>query len=108
MKPRQPDLFDITAARAARDEGMDRVAGNAGDFMSAGLSAILLLPSGEYTGESIRAQLLKRSIVPHHQNAWGALIGLAVRRGVLVGTGRYVSARHVKNHAHHYQVYTKR
>ena len=101
------DLIDIMEGRAQRDDALARVAANAGTFMSDALTAIAALPPGEYTGEDIRILFTPQGIVPHHHNAWGALICAAVKRGLLVGTGRWVAMKSVKNHAHRSEVYRK-
>jgi truncated hemoglobin YjbI len=100
------DLFDAVEARARRDTGLKRVGNNAHEFMEAGLAAIARLPKGlEYTGERIRALLLHQGIVPHHHNAWGALITVALKGGYLHSTGRYEAMQAKKSHARKTQVY---
>jgi hypothetical protein len=101
------DLFDAAEARAQRDAALERVADNAGDFMGAALATVARLPAGEWTGEQIRTAVLNRGIVPHHHNAWGALICAAVKQGLVVPTGRYVAMRARKSHARKTPVYAR-
>jgi hypothetical protein len=102
------DLFDLEAGRAARDAALKQVGSNAGDFMGNAMQAIAGLEHGkDYTGEEIRVLLTARDIVPHHVNAWGALINAAIKRGLLRGTGRYVPMTSVKCHAHKSEVYVR-
>lgn len=101
-------LFDPTQSAAARDAGAAQVATNAGDFMAKAGAILAALPSGEWTGEQIRARVLAHCIEPHHPNGWGALILAAVKRGVLVHTGRSTAMAAVKSHARRTPVYSKR
>lgn len=103
----QQDLFDLTVSKALRDEGISRVSTNAGTFVERGLVAIAGLPGGDYTGERVRAAMLEQGIMPHHSNAWGALVKAAIRQRLLHPTGRFVPMRSKKSHAHTTQVYRK-
>jgi len=93
-------------ARQARDEGMRRVIGNAPPrWPQAAYAYIRALPAGSVvTGEIIRRRCLEAGIVPHHPNAWGAIINASIKRGILVKTGRYVQPIDVKSHARMIQV----
>lgn len=101
------DLFDPAQARALRDAGTAKAAANAGGFMDKALDVIAALPSGEYRGENVRLACTLRGIEPHHPNAWGALILLAQKRGLLRPTGRFLPAASKKSHASVQQVYEK-
>jgi hypothetical protein len=90
-----------------RDEGIEQVSENAGNFMDEGLDAIRALAFLEITGEFIRRHLEEKGIKPHHVNAWGALINVAVKRKYLIPTERFLKSTSPKNHAHHYRVYLK-
>jgi len=66
---------------------------------------IAALPTGTLvTGEDIR---LKCELQPHHHNAWGAIISLHVRKGILQPTGMYTKMRSRKSHARTTQIYRK-
>lgn len=104
----QPYEYRPSPAKAARDEAIDRVATNAGsEWVATGLNKISQLAAGEYTGEQIRLILTEAGIVPHHHNAWGALISSAVKRGILIDTGRLDHMQTKKSHARKTSVYQK-
>lgn len=93
-------------ARVRRDEALTRVA--RGQFVETGLRAIAALPNGwQGTGETLRVYLLGRGVVPHHHNAWGALVMTAVRQKLLFPTGRYEAMRTAPSHARRTPVYMK-
>ena len=101
------DLFDAALSRQARDVGLKLVGDNSADFMPLGLMMIAKLAPWTYTGEQIRQQLTAAGIVPHHSNAWGALINTAVRRGLLRPTGRWVPMTAISSHARKTAEYEK-
>lgn len=93
---------------ADRDAALEQVGDNAEvatSFMSRGLTAIARLPAGEWTGEDVRDYLTGLGVVPHHPNAWGALVSKAVRDGLLVPTGERRAMRGPKSHARRTDVY---
>lgn len=93
----------------ARDLSLAQVSENAGeDFMVNAFVATLDLPDGEYTGEDIRFAITKTGVVPHHPNAWGAVIMNLVRHGILKDTGKYTKMRSRISHARRTPVYLKR
>ena len=100
--------LDLFKARAARDEAIARVRGNAGDFVDRALEALRLSPTRRMTGEDIRVLLTGWGIVPHHHNAWGAVVRAGITRGILEETGAYVSMRDIRSHARKTQVYRVR
>jgi hypothetical protein len=91
----QGKLFDINAARAARDEALKTVESNAGEWIDRALSALCMFGGMEVTGEDIRLILVPVVGKPHHHNAWGAMIRTAVTRGILRQTGEW---RNMKTH----------
>lgn len=93
--------YDLFAARALRDEGIERVSGNTPpDFKLAFAEVAKTLTPGEYlTAEELRARCMARGGIPHHHNAWGAAISGLVKRGRLKNTGRYVQATLDTSHA---------
>ena len=96
------------AAIKARDRALKSVADNSEDWMEKALEALKYLSTRrEWTGEDIRLLISKPGIVgaPHHHNAWGALINTAVRRKLIVATGRYESMKTTKSHARKTPVY---
>jgi peroxiredoxin len=93
-----------TRSELARDAALARVARP--DFMSAALAALADL-DGDFTGEEIRIWLTQRGIVPHHSNAWGALIRAAVVRHLIEETGEWRKMRAVSSHARRTPVYRR-
>lgn len=100
-------LLDYIAASKARDAGMKLAADNSGEFMPRALAAIKALPPAEYMGEEIRAILVEKGIAPATSQAWGALINAALKKNILVGTGRFEQTRSVATHRHRTQVLQK-
>ena len=77
-----PDLFDLAAAKAARDKGMADVMKGEEPFKVAVAKHIDNLPHGWVgTGEDIRRAWT--GVRPHHVNCWGAICHAAVKRGTL-------------------------
>lgn len=101
------DLFSAADARAARDEGLARVASHCDDFIALGLAVIATLPGGEYQGEDIRRALTARGLIPAAHQAWGALTRQAVAKNLLTPTGRYAATKSVKTHRHQTQIYER-
>jgi len=98
--------LDLLEGKARRDESMEQVSDNSGDFIDLGLSAIKGMLRQYATGEDIRISLQASGIVPHHHNAWGALIRTAIKRGLLFPTERFVNMRDAKSHARMTRVYS--
>ncbi len=102
------DERDPAPAVADRDAALEQVAENAevaASFMSRGLAAIAQLPAGDWTGEDVRDRLTAAGIVPHHPNAWGALVSKAVRDKLLTPTGERRPMRGPRSHARRTDVY---
>jgi hypothetical protein len=92
--------LDLFAARAARDEGLERVCKE--PWMERALRMIgkTVPRGGEMTSEELREWLALAGLEPpHHHNTWGALTMAAVRRGLLEDTGRTGQMRGPKSHA---------
>lgn len=108
-KPKPADLFDAAAARYAKERALQQVGANSGSWMDDALAQIGLLPDGWFgTGEDIRLMLEAKRIVPHHCNAWGALIGTAQRRHLIAQTGQWVPMSGSKSNARRTPVYRRR
>lgn len=99
--------LDMFSAKVDRDQALDQVAENAGDFMTEAFEFIRKLQPGEYTGEDIRLTCQHWGIEPHHHNAWGALIVKCIKAGVLRNTGRREHMKSPKSHARKTDVYVK-
>lgn len=106
----QMDLLE-RMAQDARDKAIEKVSLNNDSFMERALKMIshlraqMHLMDREFTGEDIREHLISWKIEPAHSNAYGALIMTAVKRGLIVGTGKYVSMKSAKSHARKTQLY---
>lgn len=100
------DLFDLPAARQARDKGIERVESNALEWKDAAMQIVATLPKGrEVMGDDIRKEVMDRIGEPHHSNAWGALTRRAIQLGHLKPTGGGKQSKSVKNHGHYYRTY---
>lgn len=96
-KPQEPDLFDAAAARAARDKGLADVENNNQTWCACVVAFVATLPKNWIgTGEDIRRSW--KGSAPKHQNAWGNVTRVAIKRGLLVETGRYIQMVAVKSH----------
>jgi len=102
----QPDLF---GGRAARDAGMKRVLETAPSYSEDCLTTVIAaLPSGWVgTGEDVKHQCVLILGPAHHVNVWGAVTNAAVRRRLLVKTGRWLKAKDKKAHARNVQEYRR-
>ena len=87
---------------AARDEALDRVAGNAVPWFdrarAAAAVAVRALPFF-FTGEDVRREISGRVGEPHHPGAWGALVHRLLWEGLIEPTGRYVPMAEKSSHA---------
>jgi len=102
----QEDMFQEGSAVTERDQALHRVATNSGSWMLDALIAICRISTdSEVTGEDIRLNILERVGMPHHHNAWGALIKSALKQGVLIPTGEYRAMKTRKSHARKTPVY---
>jgi hypothetical protein len=92
-----PDLFGATEAR---DEGLARVSAKAGAaWEGLAFSKLAELSGFEGTVEDIKIRMqLKGLTPPHHHNEWGAWTLKAIKRGLLIFTGR--SRQTVSRRAH--------
>ena len=100
----QGDLF---GAVASKHEALERVERHAGPWFEHALDYIARLPDWMGTGEDMRWLVTKALGKPHHHNAWGALIGQAVKRNMLAKTGERRKMRGPKNNARETAVYRK-
>lgn len=92
--------FDIDAAMAARDTGIEQVLDNSAPWKDRAMEVVVSIPYGTIlTGEEVRQMVVDKIGPPHHHNAFGALIMNAVRKSFLSPTGRYVKMRLKSSHA---------
>ncbi len=101
-----PDLTPLLPpAEVARDAGMALVASHNPDWSEMVLAKITALPIGwTGIGEDIRLMIDTK---PTHHNAWGAVINMAVRRGLLVDTEATRKMATKKSHARKSPVYER-
>ena len=97
---------DLTAGKAARDEGMARVEENNATWAEQFYVFVALYPRGEeVTGEDLRYAAVEEIGAPESSNAWGAAINTCIRRGYLKKTGRRTQMRDPKAHARMTDIY---
>lgn len=97
-------------AIANQQRVLAEVAENNKDWMAEALSAAERLPYGELgTGEDIRQHLVEAVGLrqPKHHNAWGALLNVLVRRGMIQHTGQYRAMRSKTAHGRRSGVYAR-
>lgn len=87
------DLFDLAAARALRDEGINRAKASNQKWFNDGL-ALLMDPAfqslfTDFTGEDLRQEIQVMVGIPLHPNAMGSLIMAAVKKEIIAKTGEY-------------------
>lgn len=96
--------IDFEAARVARDEGIALAAEHTGpDWMDVAIADFVrfVRERGETTCEQWRYDWLTcKRPAPASHYAWGALVNIAAKRGLVVNTHRYVKASSKKTHAH--------
>lgn len=100
----QPDLF---SGIELKQRALEQVTDNSGDWMGEALTQLQRLPTGDYTGEDVRKRLEDIGCRPHHSNAWGALVSTAIRRRVLIPTGRFTKMKDPRSHARKTEIYWK-
>lgn len=100
-------MDDLFTAADARDAALAKVTKNNEPWMIRAMRQISVLPSGEYTGEDIRLRLSELMDGPTHHNAWGALIMNAVKKHILIDTGRVSRMKGGKSHARKTSIYRK-
>ena len=111
-----PDLFgykppDETGetARKRRDKALERVTEHNATWMERAIERIYLLsPGREVTGEDIRLFVREFTGEPEHHNAYGAMIRIAIARGLIKRTGEYRAMKTPKSHARRTPVYKVR
>ena len=89
----QPALFDLKAARNARDDGITQVDANSDDKWREAVD--ILIHQFASAGQTFTSDDLRQCITqePHHDNAWGARFANAARQGIIVKVGYRQSTR---------------
>jgi hypothetical protein len=88
-----------------RDQSLETVLENAGQDWKASVIGVAKTMDGELIGETIRKACEAHGLKPHHPNAWGAIVSLLVKRGVLRPTGQHQPMREPRSHARMTPVY---
>lgn len=98
-----------TAAEQRRDEILRNMIERHGPWNRRALSYIrVLTPGEEFTGEQIKLSVLEMGLEPpEHHNAWGSVIKMALKRGMLEPTGEYRNTETVRSHARRTPVYRR-
>ena len=102
------DLFDKHDGLFARDTALDSVIHANQDWKAKAIEHVKTMTGREVTGEDIRIDCATAGITPSSPNAWGAIVNLLVRSGVLVKTGRYRQMKDPKSHARETKTYIVR
>jgi hypothetical protein len=100
------NVFNLTAARVARDVGMGTVAANNPVFSKQYREYIDDLPQ-KWIGSDEDVRRNWRGVQPKHPNAWGANWGAAVRRGQLVKLPQEIQMQKISSHARRTHLYEK-
>lgn len=103
------DLFNPPpTGEELRDQALEEVAANAGDFVGRVERLVRTLEEGtRVTGEQIRRMCEKGGVEPHHPGAWGAAVNamLTSRPPLLFDTGRREAMKDPSSHARQTPVY---
>ncbi len=95
------DLLDYIESAKARDIGIAQtLAKEPPPWLDRALGLIVWLPKGwSGLGENIREMVLEQIGPPHSPHCYGALINVAIRKGLLEHTGGMKHMRAVRSHA---------
>ena len=99
-------------AKQAKQVALRQVAENSGSWIKDFLEGVAKMARANdgllVTGEKLRMMIEPVVGAPHHHNAWGAAISLAVKKGYAEATGEYAAMRGPKSHARKTPVYRLR
>lgn len=111
--------LDSFAARQLKDKGIDKILTNQAPWLDAAIEQIksmkipdrgLRASQAPYSDNSMPADQIRQRIQntigePNHPNAWGALFRTAMRRGLLIDTGRMTKSSITTSHSRRIPVY---
>ena len=104
--------FDFEAGQREKKRGMEAAEEHAGPtWMDTAVEDFVdfLVLHGPAALESWREDWINRGMpAPASVNAYGCVAQLASRRHLIVATGRWLPARSVRSHGHHYREWDKR
>lgn len=120
----QPTLFDKLfgwrqpqEATNRRNEALQDVVENAGPTWAQQCRSLAdryvtqLEPGSEFMGEEMRHWCLAQGLdQPHHPNAWGGVLGAAIRTGMkdgVIETAGFRQSASATSHRHRFSVYRK-
>ncbi len=102
-KPKPPDdLFDLAAARAARDNGMAQANENAEDqWKRAALACVhtVALRQASLVSDDVEKILREMPVETHEKRALGPIMLQARKKGWIESTGTYVQSSQKQCHA---------
>ncbi len=101
------DFGPLFTGQVLRDEGIKTVTEHNESWMELCLKSIERVTWQSFTGEDVRFHCSKMVGLPHHSNAWGALINSLVKRGIIEKTGEYRPMRDDNSHARSTPVYRR-
>lgn len=104
----QDDLFGWKKARAARDEGIERVLKKNEAWRRAYHAVVQTIPSGTIlSAEDARRKATPIIGEPTVYNAWGGAWQGVLRRGYVIKTGRMVTPKGIRSHGRAIQEYRR-
>ena len=104
------NLFDYAEAQKARDEGIERVMENAGEWKDEAMDALERIyyqrryEGNEFTFEMLKFPVVKAVGPPHHSNVWGGIAREMKKRGWIKEVGT-TQAQTVSRHGSICRVY---
>jgi hypothetical protein len=101
---RNLDLFGDEAV-VRRNRALRQVSEHAGSEFTDAVTSVVATLRGEWTGEQIRIHCEAVGVIPHHHNAWGAVVNALLRNKVLIDTGRVTRMRGPKSNARKTTIY---
>lgn len=99
---RAVNAVDCAAGEAerARDAALARTKTNNAQWTESAILTVEGWVAGwTGTGENIRHAVESIAGEPGHPNAWGMLVRILLKRGIIVRTGRYLKMQDKKSHA---------
>jgi hypothetical protein len=93
----------------AKDEGIDLVLANSGDWYPAAMACCKrFLPHAEVIhSDDFKILVLRHVGEPHVPQCWGALVNRLHKAGIIEATGNFKKSKAPKNHAHPYTTWRR-
>jgi hypothetical protein len=96
-------LLEMDAGKKARDEGIQRVAENSGEWRERAAEMIEAMAERlpDFTADEVREEADRIKLGdPHHANVWGAVMMAAARRGLIEKTMTVRPSARPEAHGH--------